>query len=83
MTNTDQPSPYSCPTCDSTNPNLFIRCNHPECPDGRDQRRLDPPHWREPQTPTQRTDMSLSTALLIGLSVVILLAAAFALGKYL
>lgn len=29
---------YVCPSCGTTDPNLYIRCNDPTCPDGRDQR---------------------------------------------
>lgn len=29
--------PYRCPTCAGHNPNAFVTCNHPMCPDGRDQ----------------------------------------------
>jgi hypothetical protein len=28
--------PYRCPTCRSTDETLYIVCNHPMCPDGRD-----------------------------------------------
>lgn len=27
---------YRCPTCRSTDETLYIICNHPACPDGRD-----------------------------------------------
>jgi hypothetical protein len=29
---------YVCPSCGTSDPNLYIRCNDPPCPDGRDQR---------------------------------------------
>ena len=34
------PSAYSCPTCGHGDPNAYLRCNHPMCPDGRDQARF-------------------------------------------
>lgn len=30
--------PYNCPTCGSDDKTLYIRCNCPMCPDGRDPR---------------------------------------------
>lgn len=32
------PPQYRCPTCNTGNPTAYITCNHPACPDGRDQR---------------------------------------------
>lgn len=29
---------YECPSCGTNDPNLYIRCNDPRCPDGRDPR---------------------------------------------
>lgn len=29
---------YSCPTCGTSNKTAYVMCNHPMCPDGRDQR---------------------------------------------
>lgn len=28
---------YRCPTCTSTDDTAYVRCQHPMCPDGRDQ----------------------------------------------
>lgn len=33
------PPPYRCPVC-RNDENYYITCNHPACPDGRDQRRF-------------------------------------------
>ena len=35
---------YSCPTCGTSNRNRYVTCNHPICPDGRDQ---TPPEFEE------------------------------------
>lgn len=47
---------YECPTCRSNDPNRYIRCHDPLCPDGRDRlegmqiprcsRRKPPALWR-------------------------------------
>lgn len=29
---------YTCPTCSSHDPDAYVRCQHPGCPDGRDKR---------------------------------------------
>lgn len=66
--------PYECPTCSDSNPNLYLRCNHPMCPDGRDQRRLDPPHWHEPPRPVvHRTGNSPWTLVLVAVLTAIFL----------
>lgn len=31
-------SNYACPICATTDPNAYLRCNRPDCPDGRDPR---------------------------------------------
>lgn len=37
---------YSCPVCGSGDPNAYLRCNRPDCTDGRDPRpqALEAPH---------------------------------------
>lgn len=60
--------PYKCPTCGSSDPDLYIRCHDPMCPDGRDQRRLDPPEWRLPKPslpPRPPRDMRIWPAVLV------------------
>ena len=33
-----QKKPYKCPVCGTNDPNLYLRCNRPDCTDGRDPR---------------------------------------------
>jgi hypothetical protein len=45
------PEPYRCPTCGDGDPHWYIICNHPMCPDGRDQgpqMRYDNVHYLTP-----------------------------------
>jgi hypothetical protein len=32
-----EPPPYRCPVCKSSDRDRYLACNHPICPDGRDQ----------------------------------------------
>jgi rubrerythrin len=32
------PRVYECPVCGSTDPSAYVRCNRPDCTDGRDPR---------------------------------------------
>lgn len=32
---------YVCPICGSNNSNQYLRCNRPDCTDGRDPRKID------------------------------------------
>lgn len=35
---------YVCPICKSNDPNLYLRCNRPDCTDGHDPRKINHHH---------------------------------------
>lgn len=39
-------SSYSCPVCKATDADAYLRCNRPDCPDGRDQPLITVPPLR-------------------------------------
>jgi hypothetical protein len=49
------PEPYRCPTCGDGDTHSYITCNHPMCPEGRDQSPpssvWDDPAWQEKSSP--------------------------------
>lgn len=55
---------YACPTCDSNNPNRYLQCNHPMCPDGHDQRRLDVPMRRAWQPAVEQPKRGVSHGMM-------------------
>lgn len=73
---------YRCPTCGTANPDCYITCNHPACPDGRDQRRLDPLEWKHPRPVIEHHHHHNGPWTLIAVAVItaLLLTAAFWLG---
>lgn len=71
-----EPPRYHCPTCGSSDRDRFIRCYHPMCPDGRDQRRFD--RLRETyDEPTYKPSAAWRvTAKIINVLVAVMLAVA-------